>query len=115
MDKTNEIRPISMDEFLAQVIAMKMEDWRLAQICAARVEDGYEMSYSFCKDYKMVTLRLTVGTEDKIPSITQMYSCAFIQENEASELFGVKIENLSLDYHRRLYRIDQATPFKEKG
>ncbi|HIQ98996.1 MAG TPA: NADH-quinone oxidoreductase subunit C [Candidatus Scybalocola faecavium] len=115
MDNLNEIRPISMDEFLAQVITMKMEDWRLAQICAVRVENGYEMSYSFCKDYKMVTLRLVVGTEDKIPSITQMYSCAFIQENEASELFGVKIENLSLDYHRRLYRIDKETPFKEKG
>ena len=45
MDNLNEIRPISMDEFLAQVITMKMEDWRLAQICAVRVENGYEMSY----------------------------------------------------------------------
>ncbi len=115
MEYINEIRPISMDEFLAQVITMKMEDWRLAQICAARLEDGYEMSYSFCKDYNMVTLRLVVGTEDKIPSITQIYSCAFIQENEASELFGVKIENLNMDYHRKLYRIDAETPFKEKG
>lgn len=115
MEYINEIRPISMDEFLAQVITMKMEDWRLAQICAARLEDGYEMSYSFCKDYNMVTLRLVVRTEDKIPSITQIYSCAFIQENEASELFGVKIENLSMDYHRKLYRIDAETPFKEKG
>ena len=115
MEYINEIRPISMDEFLAQVITMNMEDWRLAQICAARLEDGYEMSYSFCKDYNMVTLRLVVGTEDKIPSITQIYSCAFIQENEASELFGIKIENLSMDYHRKLYRIDAETPFKEKG
>ncbi len=65
MEYINEIRPISMDEFLAQVITMKMEDWRLAQICAARLEDGYEMSYSFCKDYNMVTLRLVVGTEER--------------------------------------------------
>ena len=50
MDYSSEIRPVSMDEFLAQVITMKMEGWRLAQICAVRVDDGYEMSYSFCKN-----------------------------------------------------------------
>ena len=63
----------------------------------------------------MVTLRLVVATDEIVPSITEIYSCAFIQENEASELFGVRIENLNMDYHRKLYRIDKETPFKEKG
>ena len=36
------------------------------------------------------------------------------QENEAAELFGVKIEHIDPDYGDRLYRIDEATPFKKK-
>ena len=115
MKEKNEIRPVKMEDFLAEVIALKMDGWRMAQICAVRTEEGYEMSYSFCRDYQMVTLRLATSLEEKVPSITQMYPCAFLQENEAAELFGVPIENLSPDYRHRLYRIEKETPFKEKG
>ena len=115
MDYKSEIRPVTMDQFLSQVIAMKMEQWRLVQICAVRIKDGYEMSYSFCRNYTMVTLRLVIGTDEKVPSITQIYSCAYLQENEAAELFGVQIESLNQDYHHKLYRIDAEAPFKEKG
>ena len=48
-------------------------------------------------------------------SITQIFPSAFLQENEAAELFGVKIENIEKDYNGRLYRISRETPFKEKG
>ena len=58
MDQKNEIREITRDVFFATVIRMKMELWRLVQICAVRVEGGYDMSYSFCRNYEMVTLRL---------------------------------------------------------
>ena len=48
------------------------------------------MSYSFCREYQLVTLRLVTETEEPVPSITQIYPCAFLQENEAAELFGVE-------------------------
>ena len=115
MDQKNEIREITRDVFFARVIRMKMELWRLVQICAVRVEGGYEMSYTFCRNYEMVTLRLHVKEDEEISSITQVYPCAYMQENEAAELFGVKIKNLTVDYRNKLYRIDQETPFKEKG
>ena len=115
MDSKNEIREITMDEFFPTVIRMKMENWRLAQICAVRTETGYELSYSFCQNYDMVTLRLITAEEEEVSSITQVYPCAFLQENEAAELFGVPIRNQAMDYHNKLYRIDRETPFKEKG
>ena len=49
-----------------------------------------------------------------VASITQIYACAFLQENEAAELFGVKIEHVDPDYGDRLYRIDETAPFKKK-
>ena len=80
MDQKNEIREITRDVFFATVIRMKMELWRLVQICAVRVEGGYDMSYSFCRNYEMVTLRLHVKEDEEISSITQVYPCAFLQE-----------------------------------
>ena len=36
MEDINQIREISMDDFFNEVIRMKMEEWRLVQICAVR-------------------------------------------------------------------------------
>ena len=72
------------EELYASCIKRKMEGWRLAQICAVTINDGFEMS------------------------------CAFLQENEAAELFGVHIENITMDYKHKLYRIEADTPFKAK-
>jgi ech hydrogenase subunit D len=115
MENKNTIREISLTELFPEVVDKKMDEWRLVQICAVRAENGYEMSYSFCKEYDMETLRLNTGTDEEISSITQIYPCAAIQENEAAELFGVPIKNISPDYHGKLIRIDRETPFKEKG
>lgn len=115
MEYLNEIKPVAMEDFLPTVIRFKMEQWRLVQICASRLPEQYELSYSFCKGYDMQTLRLTTGLEEKVSSITQIYPCAFLQENEVAELFGVPIENITQDYRHRLYRIDAEAPFKQKG
>lgn len=115
MEPINEIIPIEMAQFLSTVIRFKMDKMRLVQLCASRLPGQYELSYCFAKGLDMWTLRLVVGEDEPVPSITQIYPCAFIQENETAELFGVKIENIQNDYQNRLYRIDRETPFKEKG
>ena len=115
MEAMNTIEPITMVEFIPQVLRFKMDGWRVAQFYATRLADGYELSYSFGKGCDMRTLRLTVADEETVPSITQIYPGAFLQENEAAELFGVKIESIDQDYHGKLYRIAKETPFKQKG
>ena len=115
MESVNTIEPITLTEFMPQVIRFKMDGWHVVQLCAVRLPDGYELSYSFGKGYDMRTLRLTIATDDKVPSITQVYPGAFLQENEAAELFGVKIESIQGDYHDNLYRIARPTPFKDMG
>lgn len=115
MDFINDIIPTAMEDFLPAVIRFKMDQWRLVQICASRLPEQYELSYSFCKGYDMRTLRLTTALDENVSSITQIYPCAFIQENEVAELFGVPIESMTQDYRHRLYRIGTETPFKEKG
>lgn len=111
----NKIIPIEKQSFFPDIIERKLNGWRFAQMCATTTENGYELSYSFVKDMTMETLRIDIAKEEKITSITQVYPCAFLQENEAAELFGVHIQAISMDYKHKLYRIDTMTPFAQKG
>ena len=52
--------------------------------------------------------------DEAVASITLIYPCAFLQEIEAEQLFGVKIKTIKPDYKDKLYRIDVETPFKKK-
>lgn len=55
------------------------------------------------------------GGDEKVTSITQVYPGAFLQENEAAELFWRQDREHRRDYHDKLYRIARETPFKQKG
>ena len=117
MEEINTIEPIALEEFLPQVLQMKIGGWRVAQICASAPSEQpgrFELSYSFAREYELRTLRLTVEGDTPVPSITELYPGAFIQENEVAELFGVNIEHIGQDYRRRLYRIAEEAPFAEK-
>ncbi len=112
---SDHIIPIEKQDFFPNVVRKKMDGWSFAQMCAVRTEDGYELSYTFVNGPDMDTLRLELEKEEPIVSITQVYPCAFLQENEAAELFGVRIKGITMDYKHKLYRIDTETPFAQKG
>lgn len=114
MEYENDIRTITKTQFFSAIVKMKTEKWRLVQICATSVEGGCEMSYSFCQGYDMRTYRFIAWEGEEVASITQIFSCAFLQENEAKELFGVNITHIKPDYRDKLYRIDEEAPFKIK-
>ena len=108
-----EIVPVATGDFLMKVMEMKNNQYRLMQAHAVSIENGYELSYTFGKDYEWVTLRLVVDENEEVPTITNIYEPAFLYENEMAELFGVKIRMISVDYHDKLYRIDDTTPMKK--
>ena len=64
MEVQNTIEPITVVEFMPQVLRFKRDGWHVVQLCAARLPDGCELSYSFGKGYDMRTLRLTVGSRE---------------------------------------------------
>lgn len=109
------IKNISAAELMPSVLANKQRGMRLTQICSTRLEDGYEVFYSFTDGYDMETLQVTVATDEAVPSISSVYAPAFLYENEVKELFGVNIQMISLDFQNKLYRIDAEAPFKTRG
>ncbi len=104
------IRDITVNDLLAEVLNIKNEGYRLVAItCTSK--DGLEISYSFDKDYDLLTLRIITDTETEVSSISIMYSYAFMYENEIKELFGANIKNINLDFNNTLYKIPVKTPF----
>ena len=106
------ISPIEVGELLPEVMKLKKDGFRLSQACAATIDNKFELSYSFAHDvtYQYTTLRLVIEPETEIPSITEVVPTAVFYENEMKELFGVKVNMISLDYNNKLYRINVKTP-----
>jgi len=74
-------------------------------VTATCIDEGevFRLIYSFDKDLAMINLEVTTPREKSIPSISAIYACAFLVENEMQELFGLKIANISLDLGGTMY------------
>ncbi|MDR2574575.1 MAG: NADH-quinone oxidoreductase subunit C [Desulfovibrio sp.] len=51
----------------------------------------------------MTHLRLDVDRNQPIPSVSSVYFCALLIENETQDQFGVRFEGLPLDYEGAMY------------
>lgn len=102
-------------ELLAAVQECKDEGCRLVQICSTKTQDGFELSYSFSRGYDFKVIRLQVAEDAEVPSISEVFSPAFLYENEMKDLFGIKITNITVDYKGSLYRTAIKTPFNPKS
>jgi ech hydrogenase subunit D len=117
----NEIITITAAELPIRAMEMKEKGLRLSQACAAwlRKEEKLELSYSFVDDetYDMFNIRISLDNDKRdteIASISDIFPYAAFYENEMRELFGANIKVINLDFHNKLYRIEEETPFVPK-
>ena len=99
-------------ELLPNVLKMRTEEYRLIQICSTRTKEGFDLVYSFGKEYDMTNLIFSVGEDDEVISISDVFPPAFLYENEIHDLFGINIKMMNVDYKGNLYRLSQKTPYK---
>ncbi len=109
------LNEIAIDELLTRAQKYKDNGWRLVQIFARALKDdaGNEITYSFGDDYELEHLRITAAPGAKVPSISQIFAPAFLYENEMHDLFGVEVENISLDFKGTFYKLGAETPMKK--
>lgn len=103
---------IGPGDLVSSALQMKHDGYRLDQICAVRTQTGFELDYSFAKEYTFVNIRIEIAEDTEIVSISNIFEPAFLYENEMVDLFGINIKLISLDYKGNLYRIEKKTPFK---
>lgn len=125
------IKSILSKELLSETLRLKNKGYRLVAISCTSIEKkmsdasetdtteevnaSMELSYSFDKDYELLTLRVLTDTEERISSISVIYPFAFLYENEIKELFGVRIKDITIDFNNTLYQIPVKTPFRKAG
>jgi len=108
------VRMISPQDLLADTLRLKNGGYRLVAISCTN-KDGMELSYSFDKNYELLTLRFVLTEEEQeVESISVIYPYSFLYENEIKELFGVRIKDIAIDFEDSLYQIPVKTPFGRK-
>lgn len=104
-----EARAISRDEVRETARANHDAGYRLVTMSVARAGDAaFDIIYHYDKDLEMRHYRLTVPVGESVPSISDIYFCALLVENEVRDLFGITWEGLILDFQGRLYLEDDA-------
>lgn len=111
MNEAYIVTPIEVSQLVAKTAEMVAGGYRLVQIGCTALANGYEVTYSFDKDYVLINLRLTVAVGAEIPSISTLYWCAFTYENEIHDLFGITIPNIAIDFKGTFYRTTHKAAF----
>jgi len=113
--KIQDIRPIASSELLGQAEDLLASEYRLVQACCTKVEEGFELLYSFDKDHVLLNLKITIPEGEELMSITSVCWPAFIYENEMQDLFGIKFKHSTLDYGGKFFKVAQPTPWNPKN
>ena len=113
--KKKEIVAVEASQLLPKVKELKSQGYRFFQACATKIEDGFEILYSFDLDHDMLSLKMTIPEDEVVQSITGDYWSAFIYENEMHDLFGIQIANNALDYNGNFFITAEKTPWNPKN
>ena len=102
-------------DLLGKAAQYKKDGSRMVQILCTRVPEGYELTYSFDKDYVMENLRVIVPLEGSVMSVTSQYWYAFVWENEIHDLFGLNVEFIApeVDYGGKFFQLAKPMPWHE--
>lgn len=98
----------TLADLLDKVRSYKRDGFRFVTCTGLRAGDGVDIIYHFDRDYELHHLRLHIGPEQEIPSISGIYPGAFLAENELQDFFGLKVVGLPIDYHGRLFLTEDA-------
>ena len=100
---------LEKDHLLSEVQNMSYDGYRF--VTATCVDNGngtLDVLYHFSREYDLRHFRVTVSRGDELPSISKIFFCAVLVENEMKELFGLNVTNIILDYEGHLLLSDGA-------
>jgi ech hydrogenase subunit D len=91
--------------------------FRFVTMSCSDLGEEIDLLYHFDKELDLRSMRVIVPKGGAISSITPVFSCAMLVENEIKEQFGVEFEGLPIDFNGTLYLDEevQRTPFCKLG
>ncbi|MBT8764121.1 NADH-quinone oxidoreductase subunit C [Desulfohalobiaceae bacterium Ax17] len=103
-----EIFELDQSQLLAEVKQLKNEGYRLVTISAVDLGDKLDLIYHFDQDLKLKNMRVQMEKSQEFQSISSIYFCALLVENEIQDYFGVNFKDLVLDYKGHFYLEDEV-------
>ena len=98
-----EARAIDPEHIAPEAQAKFDAGYRLVGVTVLVADEQHvELLYHYDKANDMVNLRAKVQKDLPIPSISGIYFCALLIENEVQDLFDVRFDGLALDFKRTL-------------
>lgn len=105
-----EAKTVTPETIRDEVKAFADGGWRLVTLSQTVVDENtLALYYHFDKNLTMSHLRMEVNKDTPIPSISDIYFCALLIENETQDQFGVTFDGLILDYKGALYLEGEVT------
>lgn len=104
----SNVETIAVGDLLKRVREFCDQGSRFVTATCLDSGDRFEVFYHFDRGLELRHLRLVVGKDEEVPSISGIYLCAFLVENEMKELFGLNVSGIALDYKGRLLLTEEC-------
>jgi NADH:ubiquinone oxidoreductase subunit C len=104
----HNVTDVTPATLLDTVAARFPQGYRLITLTCVDCGDAREILYHFDRNYELSHVRLRVTKGTVVPSISNIYRCAVIVENELKDLFGLTFDGLALDYQGRFMLAEDA-------
>ncbi len=100
---------INVDRLLGETQEMMYDNYRFVTATCVDNGDGtLDVIYHFDKDLQLKNYRIKVTKGQEVPSVSKIYFCAILVENEMKELFGLNVTNIEIDYGGHMLLSDGA-------
>ena len=96
--------PVTLETLLDETVKIKFSGAKFVTLsCVETDAKTVDILYHFSRDYELTHFRVNVPKNIAVPSISHIYACAFLAENEIQDLFNISFTNLSIDFKRTLF------------
>lgn len=112
MKETQQTRVVLAGELMYEVKRFFDRGARMIQLGCTQDREVFELNYSFDVDGTFENIRVCTDGNEVIPSVSNIYLCSFLYENEIHDLYGITFEGIAVDYKGTLIKTAKLHPFR---
>lgn len=96
------VQVVEKEHLLQRVEELAAQGMRFITTTCIDNGERFDVYYHFDHNLELIHLLVTIDRDEALPSITPVYFCAFVAENEMKDLFGLRVDGLNVDYQGRM-------------
>ena len=102
------VTDVTTETLFPEVEKLLDDGFRFVTISCTSLPDRFELVYHFDRSYHMEHLRLKLAPDQTLPSISRICFPGLVIENELKDLFGLKVDDLIIDFGGRFLLSENA-------